>query len=91
MFRIHNTLTGKKDPLPRIGKKPLRLFVCGPTVYDDPHIGNARTFMVFDLFVRYLRSKNTRVFYLQNITDIDDKIIARAKEDGMSWKAVSKR
>src|ERR1051325_11121686 len=77
---IYNTLSGKKEPLEKPEGRPLKLFVCGPTVYDFAHVGHARTYMVFDVVVRYLRSEGYEVFYLQNITDIDDKIIARAKE-----------
>jgi len=69
---------GRVNPF---GRK-LKLFVCGPTVYDEPHIGNARTFVAFDLIVRILRSRGYKLRYLMNITNIDDKIIARAKEQG---------
>lgn len=61
-------------------KNKINLFVCGPTVYDFQHIGNARTYIIFDCFVKYLKHLGFKVFYLQNITDIDDKIILRAKE-----------
>jgi len=88
---IYNTLSGKKEPLIFVRGKPLRLFVCGPTVYDDSHIGHARTYLVFDAFVKYLRSQRKRVFYLQNITDIDDKIIARAQEEGTTPKAIARK
>lgn len=80
-MRIFNTLTGKKDELVKPDGQPLHLFVCGPTVYDYSHIGHARTYIVFDAFVRWLRHINMPVFYLQNITNVDDKIIARAKEE----------
>ncbi|MDO8466631.1 MAG: cysteine--tRNA ligase [bacterium] len=78
---IFDTLSGEKKPLliPESGK--LKLFVCGPTVYDLAHIGNGRTYAAFDSIIRYLRSQKIKVFYLQNITDIDDKIINRAKEE----------
>jgi cysteinyl-tRNA synthetase len=89
MVTLYNTLSGKKEPLPDEPK--LRLFVCGPTVYDRPHIGNARTFVTFDLFVRYLRSQKKNVFYLQNITDVDDKIIDRAREEKTTWDDVARR
>jgi cysteinyl-tRNA synthetase len=89
MIRLYNTLTRKKEPIP-LAKK-LRLFVCGPTVYDYIHIGNARTFTVFDILVRYLRHEKQKVFYLQNITDIDDKIIARAAREGLPWRAVARK
>ena len=78
MLQIWNTLSRKKEPLPDQNK--LRLFVCGPTVYDYAHIGHARTYIFFDFFARYLRSRGYDVSYLQNITDIDDRIIARAAE-----------
>jgi cysteinyl-tRNA synthetase len=79
MIKLYNTLSGKKEELP--DQKKLRLFVCGPTVYDYLHIGNARTYIFFDFFAKYLRSQGYDVFYLQNITDIDDKIIRRASEE----------
>jgi cysteinyl-tRNA synthetase len=79
MIKLYNTLSGKKEELP--DQKKLRLFVCGPTVYDFLHIGNARTYIFFDFFAKYLHSQGYDVFYLQNITDIDDKIIRRASEE----------
>ena len=80
MLRIYNTLSGKKEEVgPRNGKA-IQLFVCGPTVYDYSHIGHARTYVAFDVIVKYLKEKWFDVFYLQNVTDIDDKIIQRAKE-----------
>jgi cysteinyl-tRNA synthetase len=88
-MRIYSTLSETKEPLPE--NRPLKLFVCGPTVYDYPHIGNARTFMAFDLFVRFLRNRGVEVDYLQNITDVDDKIIARAAEDGTTWEEVARK
>jgi cysteinyl-tRNA synthetase len=88
MIKLYDTLSGKKEALPDTPK--LRLFVCGPTVYDHAHIGNARTFVTFDLFVRYLRSQRINVFYLQNITDIDDKIIDRARQEKSSWEEVAR-
>jgi cysteinyl-tRNA synthetase len=85
-IKIFNTLTGKKDLFrPRKGKN-VNMFVCGPTVYDYSHIGHARTYIAFDCFVKYLKQIGYKVFYLQNITDLDDKIIARARERGVSPK-----
>ena len=89
MVKLYDTLSGKKEKLPEEPK--LRIFVCGPTVYDHPHIGNVRTFVTFDLFVRYLRSQKLNVFYLQNITDIDDKIIDRAGQEGVAWDEIARR
>ena len=71
------------------GRKKIRLFVCGPTVFDYIHIGNARTFLIYDIFTRYLRSIGVKVFNLQNITDIDDKIIKRARETNITPKAIA--
>ncbi len=79
MIKLYNTLSREKEILPPDQKK-IRLFVCGPTVYDYLHIGNARTYIFFDFFAKYLRSQGYDTFYLQNITDIDDKIIKRAAE-----------
>jgi cysteinyl-tRNA synthetase len=85
-LRIFNTLTGRKDLFkPRKGKN-VNLFVCGPTVYDYSHLGHARTYVAFDCFVKYLKQAGHKVFYLQNITDLDDKIIARAREKGVGPK-----
>jgi cysteinyl-tRNA synthetase len=89
MITLYNTLSGKKEALPDVTK--LKLFVCGPTVYDNPHIGNARTFVIFDFFIRFLRSQKINVFYLQNITDVDDKIIDRAREEKTTWDEIARR
>ncbi len=88
---LYNTLSGKKEELTKPIGRPLKMFVCGPTVYDYPHIGNGRTFVSFDAFAKYLKSKGWKVFYLQNITDIDDKIIKKSKEEKISWKDVSRK
>jgi cysteinyl-tRNA synthetase len=92
-MRIYNTLSGQKEDLGKAlgGSKKIRLFVCGLTVYDYPHIGNARVFLIYDVFVRYLRSLGFKVFYLQNITDIDDKIIKRAQEEKTAAKTIAKK
>ena len=80
-MKLYNTLSRKKEELPvPEEQRKIRLFVCGPTVYDYAHIGHARTYIFFDFFAKYLRSQGYDVNYLQNITDIDDKIIARAAE-----------
>lgn len=85
-MKIFNTLTNKKDELRPIKGKKINLFVCGPTVYDYSHLGHGKNFIAFDIFVKYLRSKGYTVHYIQNITDLDDKIIARAREKGVSPK-----
>ncbi len=89
-LKLYNTLSRKKEVFrPRKGKR-VNLFVCGPTVYDFSHIGHARTYIVFDLIVKYLKEKRYNVFYLENITDIDDKIIKRAKEKKISPRKLAR-
>jgi len=83
-MKLYNTLTGKKETFkPKRGKK-VNLFVCGPTVYDYSHLGHARTYIAFDVIAKYLKEQGYKVFYLQNITDIDDKIIQRAEEKNVA-------
>jgi len=79
-IRIYNTLSDKKDSFKPLNRKVINLFVCGPTVYDFSHIGHARTYIIFDSFAKYLKHIGFNVLYVQNITDVDDKIIARARE-----------
>ena len=79
-MKIFNTLSGKKEVFEPIEDNKIRMYICGMTVYDDTHIGHARTFLSFDLIVRYLRSIDYEVQYIRNITDVDDKIIARSEE-----------
>jgi len=90
-MRIYNSLSRKKETVRIPRKHPLRMFVCGPTVYDLSHLGHARTFITFDSFVRFLRSRDINVTYLQNITDVDDKIIARAKEKDVAPKELARK
>ncbi len=84
MLKLYNTLSRKKEIFRSKKAKKINMFVCGPTVYDFSHIGHARTYIVFDVITKYLREKKFDVFYLQNVTDIDDKIIKRAKERKIS-------
>ncbi len=81
-MEIYNTLTRKKETFEPRKDKKVRMFVCGPTVYDYIHIGNARTFVIFDVVAKYLRYRGYDVNYIQNITDIDNKIIERAQKEG---------
>ena len=85
-LRLYNTLTRAKDVFKPIDPKAVRLYVCGPTVYDFAHIGNARPVIVFDVLFRLLRHLYgpEHVTYVRNITDIDDKINARAKEESVA-------
>lgn len=91
MIKIYNSLKRKKEILRPQKDKKINLFVCGPTVYDYSHLGHARTYIVFDVIARYLKQKGYKVYYLQNITDIDDKIIKRAKEKNTTPEKLAKR
>jgi cysteinyl-tRNA synthetase len=91
MVRIFNTLTGAKEPLTPINPGRVGMYVCGVTVYDYCHIGHARFLVVFDMVRRYLRHRGYRVNYVRNITDIDDKIIQRAAQNGESIAALTAR
>jgi cysteinyl-tRNA synthetase len=88
---VYNTLTRRKEPLEPLRPGEVRLYVCGPTVYSWVHIGNARTFTVFDVVVRYLRHRGYRVTYVRNYTDVDDKIINAARETGEDPAALAER
>src|SRR5437762_3177526 len=91
MIRIHNSLTGAKEELRPITPGSLTMYVCGLTVYDYVHIGHARMLLVFDVVTRYLRHRGYRLTYVRNITDIDDKIIRRAAENGEPTGALTER
>lgn len=82
MLKIYNTLTNRKDTFVPIEEGKVRMYVCGMTVYDYCHLGHARVMVVFDVVVRYLRALGYDVTYVRNITDVDDKIIQRANENG---------
>jgi cysteinyl-tRNA synthetase len=88
---LHNTLTRRREALVPLDPANVRMYVCGPTVYDLAHIGNARSVVVFDVLARLLRRLYPRVTYVRNITDVDDKINARAAETGESIAAITER
>lgn len=90
-MKIYNTMKREIEEVRPRKEGKINMFVCGPTVYDDIHVGNARTFVFFDSFAKYLRYRGFMVMYVQNITDIDDKIINRANEEGVSSEVISKR
>jgi len=90
-LRIFNTLSRRKEVFTPREEGKVGLYVCGPTVYDYIHVGNARTFTTFDLVVRWLRASGYAVTYVRNVTDIDDKIIKRANEEGVSTDALAER
>jgi len=90
-MQFYNTLSRKKENFSPTKEDRVNLFVCGPTVYDFPHIGNGKTYIQFDVLAKSLRYSGYNVFYLQNITDIDDKILNRAKELGIPWKELAEK
>lgn len=90
-MKIYNSLTRKKEEFQTIEPNKVRMYVCGPTVYNFFHIGNARPFTVFDTFRRYLEYRGYEVKYIQNFTDVDDKIINRANEEKLDSLVVSEK
>lgn len=90
-MRIFNTLTREKEELVPIKEGEFKIYACGPTVYNYIHIGNARPLCVFDVMRRYLEYKGNKVNFVQNFTDIDDKIIRRANEEGVTFKDISEK
>ena len=88
---IYSTLTRSKENFETMNKNRVNFFVCGPTVYDDAHIGHGRTYVSFDTIKRYLEYSGYAVFYIQNITDIDDKIINRSKESGIPAHDIARK
>ena len=91
MLQLHNTLSNSKVPFTPIDEGKIRLYVCGMTVYDYCHIGHARVMVSFDVITRYLRHAGYQVEYVRNITDVDDKIIKRAEENGESCEQLTQR
>jgi len=91
MLHIHNSLTKQKERFTPIEPGKVKLYVCGMTVYDFCHVGHARVMVVFDVVTRYLRASGYDVTYIRNITDIDDKIIARANENNETIQALTER
>jgi len=90
-IKIYNTLTRKTELFVPLKDNEVRMYVCGPTVYNYFHIGNARSFIVFDTFRNFLKYSGYKVTFVQNITDIDDKIINKANEENTTWDMISKK
>ena len=88
---LTNNLTNKKEKFIPLDKNNVKMYVCGPTVYDDPHIGNARPVIVFDILFKILKNEYPNVTYVRNITDVDDKIIKSAKENKISFSVLTKK
>ncbi len=91
MLVVYNSLTRRKEPFTPIVPGQVRMYVCGMTVYDYCHLGHARVLVVFDMIARWLRASGYQVTYVRNITDIDDKIIRRAQENGEPYTALTER
>lgn len=90
-MKVYNTLTRRKEELNPITPGEIKIYACGPTVYNYIHIGNARPLCVFDVLRRYLEYRGYKVYFVQNFTDIDDKIIRRANEEGLTFSEVSEK
>lgn len=90
-MKIFNTMTRRKEEFVPLDKNEVKIYACGPTVYNFIHIGNARPLCVFDVLRRYLEYRGYNVRFVQNFTDVDDKIIKRANEEGLSFDEVSKK
>ena len=88
---LTNNLNNKKEKFVPINKNSIGVYVCGPTVYDDPHIGNARPLVIFDILFKILKSKFSSVTYVRNITDVDDKIIKSSNEKNISITDLTKK
>jgi cysteinyl-tRNA synthetase len=89
--RLYNTMTQRLEPLTPIDPGHVRLYLCGPTTYDHAHAGHARTFVAFDVLVRFLRVRGYRVTFVRNVTDVDDKILQRARDKGEAPLDFSRR
>lgn len=90
-MKIYDTMQKKVVPFRLNKNRIVKMYVCGPTVYDSPHIGHAKTYIFFDALAKYLRAKGFHVFYVQNITDLDDKIITKAAQENLPIEIISKR
>ncbi|MEM4576484.1 MAG: cysteine--tRNA ligase [Candidatus Nezhaarchaeales archaeon] len=88
-IKVYNTLTNSLEPFEPFDPPRVGIYVCGPTVYDYTHVGHARTYIAFDVIKRFLKLRGFEVIHVQNITDIDDKIINKAKEKGVDWRVIA--
>lgn len=91
MLKVYNTMTRQKEEFKPLKPGEVSIYCCGVTPYNHPHIGNARPFVTWDVIRRYFAKKGYKVHYIQNFTDVDDKIIAAANKEGVTWKDISDR
>ena len=89
MIRVYNTMNKKVEEFKPLKENEISMYVCGPTVYNYIHIGNARPAIFFDTVRRYFEYRGYKVTYVQNFTDVDDKMIARANQEGVSLKEIA--
>ncbi len=90
-LRLYNTLSRTKEDFTPLQGRRVKMFVCGITPYDDTHLGHARTYVAFDIIARHLKRRGYSLFYLQNVTDVDDRILARAPEAEVPWDELGDR
>ena len=90
-MKLYNTLTRQKDEFVPITPGEVKMYSCGPTVYNYFHIGNARPFIMFDLLRRYFEYRGYKVSFVQNFTDIDDKVINKANDEGVDFNTIAER
>ena len=91
MIKFYNTLTARRDPFVPLEEGKVKMYACGPTVYNFFHVGNARCFVIFDMLRRYLEYRGYEVTFVQNFTDTDDKVIRRANEEGVTYEEIAER
>src|SRR5262245_46548676 len=91
MIRLFNTQSGKVEPFEPMNPPKVKMYICGPTVYDLSHIGHGRAYVAYDTIYRYLKHKGFQVTYVRNVTDIDDKIIVRSNEQKIPFNQFAKQ
>ena len=91
MLKLFNTYSDKIEEFEPINGKKVNMYVCGPTVYDNPHLGHARCYITWDVVYRYLKFLGYDVTYCRNVTDVDDKILAKSEKEGISPDEVAKK